>query len=342
MYTYDAAHNMLSNSAVGSYAYPSQGAGAVRPHAATAAGAITLAYDAAGNLLTRNGGPSGRSYTLGWSAENKLSTLTTGAVVYTYAYSADHARVTKSTPGSGGVPVLTRYLGPDAEIDASGIWTKYIHDDVKRVGNGTGASIYFHHRDHLKSIKVITNASGADVQRTTYSAYGDRSSQTGTHVETKSFIGERRDEESGLLFLNARFYDPAMGRFISPDWWDPNKPGVGTCRYCYSDNDPANKSDANGHLWGPAVRAATELAGRNPAFQAAVAATIATRGHYSQKALDAIATAMATKQKDDPAPAANTPGQQVADGGKRGGNIAAVCCFLPKYEPPKSPNSREK
>ena len=59
--------------------------------------------------------------------------------------------------------------------------------------------------------------------------------------------GERRDEETGLMFLNARFYDPALGRFVSPDWWDPNKPGVGTCRYCYSDNDPVNKSDPNGH-----------------------------------------------------------------------------------------------
>ncbi len=49
------------------------------------------------------------------------------------------------------------------------------------------------------------------------------------------------------LFLNARFYDPMLARFVSPDWWDPNKPGVGTNRYSYSENDPVNKSDANGH-----------------------------------------------------------------------------------------------
>jgi RHS repeat-associated protein len=152
-------------------------------------------------------------------------------------------------PGAGGITLTTRYLGPDAEIDDTGKWTKYVHDDVKRVGTGATAAAFFHHRDHLKSIKVITNATGIEVQRTTYAAYGDRAVQTGTHVESKSFIGERRDEESGLLFLNARFYDPAIGKFSSPDWWDPNKPGVGTCRYCYSDNDPVNKSDANGHVW---------------------------------------------------------------------------------------------
>jgi RHS repeat-associated protein len=245
-FTYDAGHNMASNSLVGAYVYPTQGTGVARPHAATAAGGIALTYDAAGNLVTRNGGATGRSYTLGWSAENKLSQMTVGALVYSYGYSADHARVTKSVPAAGG-PRITRYLGPEAEVDEAGVWTKYVHDDVKRVGTGAGAAPFFHHRDHLKSIKVITNASGVEVQRTTYAAYGDRSSQTGSHVETKSFIGERRDEESGLLFLNARFYDPALGRFISPDWWDPNKPGVGTCRYCYADNDPVNKSDANGH-----------------------------------------------------------------------------------------------
>ncbi|WP_425402314.1 RHS repeat-associated core domain-containing protein [Inquilinus limosus] len=38
-----------------------------------------------------------------------------------------------------------------------------------------------------------------------------------------------------------------MGRFISPDWWDPTQPGVGTNRYAYSGNDPINKSDPTGH-----------------------------------------------------------------------------------------------
>lgn len=36
-------------------------------------------------------------------------------------------------------------------------------------------------------------------------------------------------------------------RFISPDDWDPTKPGVGTNRYSYSGSDPVNKSDPNGH-----------------------------------------------------------------------------------------------
>lgn len=42
----------------------------------------------------------------------------------------------------------------------------------------------------------------------------------------------------------------AQARFISPDTMDPTLPGVGTNRYSYSENDPINKSDPNGHVAG--------------------------------------------------------------------------------------------
>jgi RHS repeat-associated protein len=74
---------------------------------------------------------------------------------------------------------------------------------------------------------------------------------SGTHRETKGYIGQRRDDETGFVYLNARYYDPTIGRFLSPDWWDPNIAGVGTNRYAYSDNDPVNKSDENGHQSDP-------------------------------------------------------------------------------------------
>ena len=85
------------------------------------------------------------------------------------------------------------------------------------------------------------------MKRTVYRAYGDKGVDTGLHAESKGYIGERHDPETGLVYLNARYYDPVLARFISPDWWDPNKPGVGTNRYAYSENDPVNKANNNGH-----------------------------------------------------------------------------------------------
>lgn len=43
--------------------------------------------------------------------------------------------------------------------------------------------------------------------------------------------------------------DPLLGRFVSPDDWDPTKDGVGTNRYAYVGNDPVNKADNNGHFF---------------------------------------------------------------------------------------------
>ena len=65
--------------------------------------------------------------------------------------------------------------------------------------------------------------------------------------EEKGFIGERRDAETGLIYLHARYYNPALGCFISADWYDPNQPGVGTNRYAYAFNSPATLSDRTGH-----------------------------------------------------------------------------------------------
>ncbi|AUW45887.1 hypothetical protein [Rhizobium leguminosarum] len=48
--------------------------------------------------------------------------------------------------------------------------------------------------------------------------------------------------------LSVSFGSGANARFISPDDWNPTKKGVGTNRYAYAENDPINKSDANGHV----------------------------------------------------------------------------------------------
>ncbi|MCP4128382.1 MAG: hypothetical protein GY753_15165, partial [Gammaproteobacteria bacterium] len=93
--------------------------------------------------------------------------------------------------------------------------------------------------------RVVTDNSGASTETSVYAAYGERQGNT---TETKGFIGERHDPETGLIYLNARYYDPVTARFISPDDWDPVLDGVGTNRYAYAGNDPVNKSDANGHF----------------------------------------------------------------------------------------------
>ena len=170
-----------------------------------------------------------------------------------FAYDGDGARVRKA--GAGGE---TLYPSADAEIDATqpldppagdgtyvyaaNAYTRYPYMDIKFAGS----SPQFLHRDHLASVRMVTDASGNIVEATGYAPYGEPTNQAMT--TQKSFIGERHDAETGLLYLNARYMDPVLGRFISPDDWGPTKQGVGTNRYAYAGNDPVNKSDANGHV----------------------------------------------------------------------------------------------
>ncbi|MFD9901616.1 RHS repeat domain-containing protein, partial [Mesorhizobium sp. NPDC059025] len=159
------------------------------------------------------------------------------------AYGPDGVRVKKASAFG-----TTLYPSADVEIDpatpGAEKYTRYPHPDIKVVN---GAK-FFLHRDHLSSVRIVTDAAGAVVESTGYAAYGERLN-SGFQTQ-KGYIGERFDPETGLLYLNARYMDPVLGRFISPDNWDPTLPGVGTNRYAYSGNDPVNKSDPNGHVFG--------------------------------------------------------------------------------------------
>jgi RHS repeat-associated protein len=105
------------------------------------------------------------------------------------------------------------------------------------------------HADGLGSVRAVTDATGLATERTTYRPYGEDVAQLQplTLPETKGFIGERFDDTSGLQYLNARYYDPRLGLFIQPDWWEVMQEGVGTNRYAYSFNDPINGRDPSGH-----------------------------------------------------------------------------------------------
>lgn len=161
------------------------------------------------------------------------------AVNVAFTHGPDGARAKKDA-------VFTRTLYPSADAGittAAGVTTlvHYPWMDLKL----DGTSKQFLHRDHLASVRFVTDASGNLAEGTRYAAYGERLN-TGMQTQ-KGFTGERHDPETGLVYLNARYHDPLFGRFISPDDWDPVTEGVGTNRYAYADNDPVNKSDRNGH-----------------------------------------------------------------------------------------------
>jgi RHS repeat-associated protein len=109
----------------------------------------------------------------------------------------------------------------------------------------SGTALTWLGKDHLSSNRLaIDGASGAASSRIPYGPYGK---PTSSPPISKSYINERYDAETGLQYLHARYYDPLLGRFLSPDTWDLILSGVDINRYAYAGNDPINGSDAAGH-----------------------------------------------------------------------------------------------
>jgi RHS repeat-associated protein len=228
---YDAIGNITSSSRLGAYSY-----GSSRPHAVTAAGSRTYAYDAAG-LMT-----SGAGRTLTWDGDNRLASITGGGTTMTCTYDADGARI-QQVEGA----VTRRHLGDGYEIQLGGSTIKYVSLAGSVVARKEGSTTTWIHTDHLGSIHAATDASGAEVHRKTYRPYGEVLSTGGaTSYEPLGFTGQRHDA-SGLVYLHARYYDPALARFISPDPIISGQDTIGLNRYAYAANDPVGNTDVDGY-----------------------------------------------------------------------------------------------
>jgi RHS repeat-associated protein len=226
--------------------YPVSGATAIRPHAPTSICGTAVTYDANGNTLTYDADGAGviQARTFTYDGENRPLTITQNANVSAFSYGPDGERASKSF----GVATTRYFGGAELLVDAvnpSGLLTSYLGGGAKRVGLVTSWS----HQDQLRSNRVMSfMAGGAATTKHDYGPYGAPLASNGsTILNTKAYINERYDAETGLQYLHARYYDPNLGRFLTPDTYDPANPAVDTNRYAYAGNDPINSSDPSGH-----------------------------------------------------------------------------------------------
>ncbi len=241
--------NLTSKSGVGNYTYGvAQAAdcpeGAlVKANAVVAAGSNYLfyCYDQNGNLRRRKAGTSATTYS--YDAENRLVTVS-GAAAATFVYDGDDNRV-KATFGS----TTTVYVGNTYERDNGTTVRKYYYAGSVRVAMRSGGQTYYLLGDHLGGTNVTANGTdGGFLGRVLYKPWGETRFTTGTTPTTWRFTGQREDATIGLYYFNARYLDPQLGRFISPDTIVP-EPGDPQAlnRYSYVTNRPTIAIDPTGH-----------------------------------------------------------------------------------------------
>jgi len=125
---------------------------------------------------------------------------------------------------------------------------KYYYAGGQRVAMRKGSStLYFLLGDHLGSTSITANSSGSKVAELRYHPWGGTRYTDGTTPTSYRFTGQREDATIGLYFYNARYYDPALGRFISADTLVPQAGNPQSLnRYSYCLGSPVRYVDPTG------------------------------------------------------------------------------------------------
>ena len=296
-YTYDSMGNIATFSAPGkgtvTYTYDNQG------QLLKAAGdtTYTYTYDGAGNILTASDGTATHSYTYGdtnwkdlltafdgqtitydaignptsyfngtrwnftWVNGRSLATASDGTNSLSFAYDAGGLRTSKTVGSTtyryyyAGGKLMRMSWGAnivDFFYDESGLpyAMKY---------NGTA---YYYITNLQGDVMRIVDGSQNTVTSYDYDPYGKVISATGTlaNINPLRYRGYVYDWETGFYYLQSRYYDPTVGRFLNADSYATTGQGIiGHNMFAYCGNSPLNRVDSEGTFWGALVISAVVI-----------------------------------------------------------------------------------
>ncbi|MGL4484171.1 MAG: RHS repeat-associated core domain-containing protein, partial [Anaerovoracaceae bacterium] len=119
----------------------------------------------------------------------------------------------------------------------------------RQTGDRQDRVYYFYNKDLRASTTSIVAESGAAVKAYKYDEFGNTESFGNLNNEI-AYTGGIYDKSTQLYYLNARYYNPEDGRFITQDSYRGSKEDPGTWHlYAYCGNNPVNYVDPSGHKW---------------------------------------------------------------------------------------------
>ena len=249
-----------------------------------------------------------------------------GAVTASFVYDGNLKRVKQTINGE----TIYSVYGQSGAIlyrdnVTTGETTDYIRANGMTLARLRGGVTTFPHADHLGSPVAATDAGGNVLWREQYTAFGEKRLDPALNFDNEGFTGHIDDAATGLTYMQARYYDPVIGRFLSNDpvAFAPDRPQYFN-RYSYALNDPVNKIDPDGEF-AQAIVGAIVGAVIDGGIEAAV--QVATTGGISD--VGAIGGAAA----EGAAIGALTGGVgNVVKAGKGAAKIASAtkktCCFV--------------
>ena len=218
-------------------------------------GSGTLEYDNYGNpqkWFKHGANGSTLGYTLWWGNVSNLTAITDDAtdIQYTYKYNDQGIRTEKVVNG-----VVHKYYLQGEQIIAERYGNnliKFYYDTTGVCGFNYNGKNYYYQKNIQGDILRIYNESGTLYAEYSYDAWGKCTIKSNVSniatINPFRYRGYYFDEETGLYYLNARYYDPEIGRFISPDNIAfislINIQGLNIYLYCY--NNPIAYIDSAG------------------------------------------------------------------------------------------------
>jgi RHS repeat-associated protein len=179
-----------------------------------------------------------------WDADNRLLAINQGTLRSEFSYDGDSRRVRIVEKSGQTVTSDRRFLWCATEIceerNAGGgtAVKRYFAGGVQQTGQS-----FFQSRDHLGSIRELSDGVGAIKARYDYDLYGKRSVVTQDQVADFGFTGHYTHGETGLTLAPYRAFDSDSGRWVSED---PLGMSGGVNLYTYGLQNPVNYYDPTG------------------------------------------------------------------------------------------------
>ena len=230
IYSYDPAGNRLTELAGGTTA--------------------TSTYNALNQLSTTANGVV-NSRTNEWDAENRLTAVNAGNNRTEFAYDGLSRLAYIRQLQNGSEISFRRFLWCGRRIceerDASGAnVTKRFYGQGVKLETGPTAGAYYYTRDHLGSIRELTDGSGNLRARYSYDPFGRTTKVSGDMDADFGFGGMFWASEASLALTHFRAYDPELGRWLSRDPLGGAERRQGPNLYAYVRNQPVNYIDREG------------------------------------------------------------------------------------------------
>ncbi|MDD7354839.1 MAG: RHS repeat-associated core domain-containing protein, partial [Oscillospiraceae bacterium] len=205
----------------------------------------SISYDAIGNMLSFD------SQTFSWLGR-RLMSYAKGGTTTNYTYNSDGIR-TKKVSGSTTTDYCLNGTQILAEKRGSTLINYLYASDGTRVGFKTGGKVYYYVYNLQGDVTHIVDESRNIAATYRYDPFGkilNLSSLTNIgKLNPFRYRGYYYDTESNLYYLNSRYYNPEIGRFINADGYVTTGAGLLSCNmFAYCLNNPVKYYDHSGTM----------------------------------------------------------------------------------------------